>query len=83
VEELGWAVGSGYRAAVMFVVQRDDATGLRPHDESDPDFGRALREAARRGLEVLAYKCLVEPGRLEITHRLPVWLEPRSVRSWR
>jgi len=81
VEELGRAVASGYRAAVVFVVQRDDAEGLRPHDESDPDFGRALREAARRGVEVLAYRCLVEPGRVEITDRVPVWLEPRSVRS--
>ena len=74
--ELAEAVEAGYRAAVLFCVQRDDANGMRPHDESDPDFGRALREAARRGVEVLAYACRVEPGRVEIARRLPVRLGP-------
>jgi sugar fermentation stimulation protein A len=71
------AVESGYRAAVVFCVQRGDAIGVRPHDESDPDFGHALREGARRGVEVYAYACSVEPGRVEIVHPLPVHLEPR------
>jgi sugar fermentation stimulation protein A len=76
LDELAAAVREGYRAAVVFVVQRDDATGMRPHDESDPDFGQALRAAARRGVEVYAYACRVEPGRVEMTHRLPVYLSP-------
>jgi sugar fermentation stimulation protein A len=75
LNELAEAVESGYRAAVLFCVQRDDATGMRPHDESDPAFGRALREAARRGVEVYAYGCRVEPGRIEIAPPLPVHLE--------
>jgi sugar fermentation stimulation protein A len=75
--ELAEAVGAGYRAAAFFCVQRDDATGMQPHDESDPDFGRALREAARRGVEVYAYACRVGLGRVEIARRLPVYLEPR------
>jgi len=72
VLELVSAVEAGYRAAVLFVVQRGDARGVRPHDEADPAFGRALREAARRGVEVYAYGCRVEPGRVEIAERLPV-----------
>jgi sugar fermentation stimulation protein A len=74
VNELAGAVEAGYRAAVVFVVQRDDAVGMRPHDESDPDFGRALRSAARRGVEVYAYGCRVAPGRVEIAQPLPVHL---------
>lgn len=74
VRELAEAVGAGFRAAVLFVVQRDDAAGLRPHDESDPAFGQALRQAARAGVEVYAYGCRVEPGLSEITTRLPVYL---------
>ncbi len=77
VEELAEAVEAGYRAAVTFVVQRDDAVGFRPHDESDPEFGRALRAAARCGVEVYAYGCRVEPGRVEIERALPVHLDPR------
>lgn len=75
VEELAEAVDAGYRAAVVFCVQRDDAQGVRPHDESDPEFSRALRAAAHRGVEVYAYACCVEPGRVQISHRLPVRLD--------
>ncbi len=75
LNELAEAVETGYRAAVIFVVQRDDALGLRPHDESDPDFGRALRKVARRGVEVYAYACRVKPRRIEIKRALPVHLD--------
>ena len=76
VNELAQAVAAGYRAAAVFVVQRDDATGVRPHDESDPDFGQALRDAAAQGVEVYAYACRVELGNVEIVGRLPVYLAP-------
>ena len=76
VNELAAAVTAGYRAAVVFVVQRDDALGVRPHDESDPGFGLALRAAAEQGVEVWAYACRVEPGMVEIADRLPVHLAP-------
>lgn len=72
--ELARAVEAGYRAAVLFVVQRDDATGVRPHDESDPDFGRVLRDVAQRGVEVYACACTVEPGEVVIARTLPVVL---------
>jgi sugar fermentation stimulation protein A len=72
LRELEAAIERGYRAAAIFVVQRGDAIGLRPHDESDPDFGRVLREVVSRGVEVYAYACSVEPGRVEITHSLPL-----------
>jgi sugar fermentation stimulation protein A len=74
--ELASAVELGYRAAVVFVVQREDAQGFRPHDESDPDFGRALRAVTRQGVEVYAYACRIAPGYAKIAHPLPVSLEP-------
>jgi sugar fermentation stimulation protein A len=75
VEELAVALAEGYRAVVAFVVQRPDAEGFRPHDEADPEFGRALRRAARQGVEVYAYACRVEPGCVEIDRPLPVHLD--------
>jgi sugar fermentation stimulation protein A len=74
LQELAAALEEGYRAAVVFVVQRDDARGLRPHDESDPAFGRTLRDVARHGVEVYAYACTVEPGRVAIARPVPVHL---------
>ncbi len=75
VEELAAALEQGYRTAVLFVAQRDDPQGFRPHDESDLEFGQALRAAARRGVEVYAYACRVEPGEIEIARALPVHLD--------
>jgi sugar fermentation stimulation protein A len=74
VGELAAAIEEGYRAVVAFVVQRGDAIGVRPHDESDPGFGQALRDAAGRGVEVYAFACRVEPPIVEISCSLPVLL---------
>ena len=54
--------------------QRADAVGLRTHDVSDPEFGKALRSAAQQGVEVYAYGCQVEPAFVQIAHALPVHL---------
>jgi len=75
LEELAQAHKEGYRAAVVFCVQRDDARGMRPHDEADPEFGRVLRRVASQGVEVYAYGCHIEPGRIDIEQRLPVHLD--------
>ena len=47
-----------------------DVKYIRPHDETDPEFGKALREAARNGVTVLAMDCAVTPDTMEL--RLPV-----------
>jgi sugar fermentation stimulation protein A len=75
LEELAAAVAAGYRAAVVFVVQRDDVLGLRPHDEADPDFGRTLRQVVDQGVEVHAYGCQVRPAEVRIARSLPVLLD--------
>jgi sugar fermentation stimulation protein A len=70
--ELARARAEGHRAAVVFVVQRDDATCFSPHDEADPAFGQALREAAQAGVEVYAYKCWVSEREIVLNAPLPV-----------
>ena len=45
----------GYRACVLFVVQRIDAQVFTPNDVTDPEFEKALRDAASEGVEVYAY----------------------------
>ncbi len=60
----------GFGAYVLFVIQMADVAYLRPHDERDPAFGKALREAAAAGVQILAMDCAVtEDG---ITIRKPV-----------
>ena len=64
------AAKEGYGAFVLFVIQMADMKYLRPHDETDPAFGKALREAAANGVSVLAMDCAVTQDSMEI--RLPV-----------
>ena len=47
---------------------------VEPNDATHPEFGAALRRAARAGVAVLALECCVEPGRLEVRGPLPVRL---------
>ena len=74
VRSLLRAVEQGSRAAVAFVIQRPDAARLVPDEESDPLFCKTLRQAAERGLRVLAYSCAVTPQEVSIRNRTPVVL---------
>ena len=44
------------RAAVMFVVIREDAVRFRPNHEACPSFARYLREASEAGVQIFAQK---------------------------
>jgi sugar fermentation stimulation protein A len=70
--ELARARAEGHRAAVVFVVQRDDTIRFSPHYEADPAFGQALREVAQAGVEVYAYKCRVSEEEMTMDVPLPV-----------
>ena len=78
--EFGWgtrhirglirAAEEGFGACILFVIQMSDVKYIRPHDERDPAFGQALRDAAAAGVQVLAMDCAVTPDTMEL--RLPV-----------
>ncbi len=72
--ELIEAKEEGYRCAVVFVIQRGDAFAFAPNDATDEAFGEALREAHRRGVEVLAYRCSFNGREIEIAERVRVVL---------
>lgn len=74
LEELTRAKAEGYEAAVCFVIQMADVKGFSPNDGTHPAFGDALRRAAARGVEVLAYACSVVPGEVHMTRPVPVKL---------
>ena len=74
VRTLAHAVGEGHRAAAVFVIQREDAEALAPHDLADPAFGAALREAVAQGVEAYAYVCRVTRRQVRILKSVPVCL---------
>ena len=55
------AAKDGFGAFVLFVIQMADVKYLHPNDTTDLGFGKALREAAAAGVQVLAMDCQVTP----------------------
>ncbi len=74
LEELRACVEAGYKAAVIFVVQMEGMQHFEPNNKTHPQFGEALRQARKAGVEVLAYECKVTPSSLDITKSIPVVL---------
>jgi sugar fermentation stimulation protein A len=64
----------GQRAVLLFVVQRGDCESVEPADNVDPDYGKALRAAARGGVEILAVRARVTARAIRLERRLPVVL---------
>jgi len=71
-ELAGVARTKGQRAVQFFLVGRADVECFRPADNIDPAYGKALREAAQAGVELLAFRALVEKNKIEVAHQLPV-----------
>ena len=74
VRELIEAVREGYRAYVLFVIQMKGVSYFEPNDRTHPEFGKALREAAAAGVQVLAYDCKVWESGMEIQDAVEVRL---------
>jgi len=62
------------RAAIFFLIQREDAEALRPFSERDPKFAQALKDAANRGVEVYAYNSSVTLEGITVKKGIPVHL---------
>ena len=74
IEELMHCIEVGYDAYICFVIQMKGVTRLEPNDRTHPAFGEALRRAAKAGVQVLAYDCLVKPDELKIDKKIEVCL---------
>lgn len=64
----------GFGAFVLFVIQMSDVQYLHPNDATDPTFGKALREAAAAGVQVLAVDCTITENSMTIRDYIPVVL---------
>jgi len=68
------AARDGYGTYVLFVIQMADVKYLHPNDTTDPEFGKALREAAANGVEILAVDCHVTVDEMKIRDFVTVTL---------
>ena len=74
LQGLARAAGEGYGAYVLFVIQMENVCSIHPNDDTDPAFGKALREAAKAGVTVLAMDCHVTEDSMTIRQAVPVIL---------
>lgn len=49
------------KAAMVYFINRSDCTQFAPGDNADPLYGKLLREAVARGVEVLPYRFEISP----------------------
>ncbi len=74
LKELIEVVETGRRACLLFCVMHSGIRSVRPADEIDPVYGRLLRQAAEKGVEVIAWSVLPQPEGLNVAGQLPVVL---------
>lgn len=64
----------GDRAVLLFCVQHTGIERVSPADDIDPDYGVALRHAAREGVEILAYRADIDETEIRLSRAIPVLL---------
>ena len=74
IRELIRCLDDGYEAYILFVIQMKGVHAFEPNDRTHPAFGETLREAAGKGVRILAYDCLVKPDEMTIDQRIEVHL---------
>lgn len=74
LKELTALTKEGFRAYVLFVIQMSNVSYLHPNDQTDPAFGKALREAAAAGVQILSMDCAVTPNSMTLQNPVAIKL---------
>lgn len=69
--ELENLVKAGHRCIMLYFIQRMDARVFRPADHIDFDYGRRLRQAAGKGIEIMAYDVRISLQEIELNNNIP------------
>ena len=72
LRELIRLVRQGYRAVLLFCVQRADAQVVEAARDIDPAYADTLRTAVNQGVEVLAYQARVTTSDIILHNSLPI-----------
>ena len=75
LRELAACAEAGYGAWILFVIQMKGMRVFRPNRAMHEEFARALQEADRHGVKILAKECEVTPETLELAGSVPLELE--------
>ena len=64
-------VKAGCRSVMFYFIQRMDAKSFSPADTIDSDYGRGLRRAVSRGVEILAYDVYLDLVGIRLNRKIP------------
>lgn len=70
LEELSRIVDTGYRAVMLYLVQRTDCSRFRLAADLDPKYADAFDKAREKGIEILCYGTNITPEHVELGHQL-------------
>ena len=68
--ELESLAEAGHRCLMFYFIQRMDARVFRLADHIDPAYGRRLRQAVEKGIEVLAYDVRISLQGIELNKKI-------------
>jgi sugar fermentation stimulation protein A len=72
LEELGDMVEAGARAVMLYLIQIGSADRFALARDIDPKYGAAFDRARARGVEALAWRCLIGCEGIEVAAPVPV-----------
>ncbi len=74
LRELMLMVEQGHRGVIFFCVNHSGIKQVRPADHIDPVYGALLREAAQKGVEILAYRSHINEHEIYLKDKIEVVL---------
>lgn len=63
------------RAVMLFIIQREDVTSMRPAHAIDKKYGELIKKAHAAGVEILVYQCRMDRSGINFGKSLPFHLE--------
>jgi len=70
--ELGVMVAAGYRAVMLYIVQRADCVRFAIATDIDPAYADGLKQAMQAGVEALCYSCRIDVAGISVVDPLPI-----------
>ena len=72
LEELGDMVAQGHRAMMLYLIQIGSAERFALARDVDPRYGAAFDRARSRGVEAMAWKCMITMDGIEVAEPVPM-----------
>ena len=77
IRELEACLNDGYEAYILFLIQMQGVKYFEPDAKIHPDFAKALQQASKKGVQVLAYDSVVTENSIEIGKSVEVRIGTR------